>query len=254
MKHLLKIFIIMILINQLQAQTLKISQVKNFEHQLDDVMELIDTNEVKLKLIEVEKQFQIESSEINKVRLGIIYHETALNLSFFPKTEFKGYAKKSYDVLTELYTSKSTTKELMPFISSYRASSLSLISAETKKLGLLRHAFVLFKEANELYSDASYLPAFLRGSVAENLPWYFYRKRKAAKNDFQTIIAKQEKNTDYANWKIMSFTYWAWANQHQSKKHTTQAILYCDKAISIDPDHIAGRKKAEDLKIKLMRK
>jgi len=241
----------MAITNNLTAQQLDFSKVKTFEHQLDDVMEIIDTTELKAKLNEVEQQFQQEPSEVNKVRLGIIYHETALNLSFFSKTEYKGYAKKSFDQLSDLFNSPKTTKELMPFIASYRASALSLVGAETKKLKLLGQAFTLFGDAVNKYADISYLPEFLRGSVAENLPWFFSSKRKFAKQDFQSIINKQEKNTDYANWKIMSFTYWAWAKQHQGNKYRNQAIIYLDKAISLDQNYKAGRKRAEELKLTL---
>ena len=104
-----------------------------FGHQLDDVMELINTAIIKTKLVQVEKEFEYDPSEINKVRLGIIDHEVALNLSFFSKTEFKGYAKKSFDILTELFNSNKTALELTPFIASYRASDLSLIVTETQK-------------------------------------------------------------------------------------------------------------------------
>jgi tetratricopeptide (TPR) repeat protein len=247
------IILAMTTINSVNAQNqqLDFSKVKVYEHQLDDVMELIDTTELKIKLKEVEENYQQNPSEINKVRLGIIYHETALNLSFFSKTEFKGYAKKSFDTLSELFNSPNTTKELLPFIASYRASALSLVGAETKKLKLLGEAFSLFNDAVKNYSSVSYLPEFLRGSVAENLPWFFFTKRKFAKQDFQSIIDKQDKNSDYANWKIMSFTYWAWAKQRQSKKRRTQALAYLDKAIALDPNYKAGRKKAEELKTTL---
>jgi hypothetical protein len=237
--------------NSLPAQKIDFSKVKMYEHQLDDVMELIDTIELKLKLKEVEQQWLLEPTEINKARLGIIYHETALNLSFFSKTEYKGYAKKSFDQLSDLFNSPATTKELLPYIASYRASALSLVGAETKKLKLLGEAFDLFGDAVNNYADLSYLPEFLRGSVAENLPWLFVSKRKFAKQDFQSIINKQEKNAQYANWKIMSFTYWAWAKQHQGKKYRNQAIVYLDKAINLDPNYKAGRAKAEELKLTL---
>lgn len=188
---------------------------------------------------------------MNKTRLGIIYHETALNLSFLAKTEYKGYAKRSFDVLTELITAEATSKELMPFIASYRASALSLVSAETRKLNLLGDAFQLFHEAVEKYSLVSCLPEFLRGSVAENLPWIFFGKKKFAKRDFESIIDKYAKSEAYANWKIMSFTYWAWANQRQGTKYRKQSLLYLDNAIALDPDYKAGRQKAEELKMKL---
>lgn len=250
-KFLTLIIIAMTITNSLTAQQLDFSKVKTYEHQLDDVMEIIDTNGLKVKLKEVEHQFQQEPNEINKVRLGIIYHETALNLSFFSKTEYQGYAQKSFDQLSELFNSPKTTIELMPFVASFRASALSLVGAETKKLKYIGQAFTLFAEAVAKYSDISYLPEYLRGSVAENLPWFFFAKRRVAKNDFQSIISKQEKNADFANWKIMSFTYWAWAKQHQGNKYRNQAISYLDKAISLDPNFKAGRTKAEALKLTL---
>ena len=222
-------------------------KVKMYEHTLEDVMELIDHDELKSKLREVEQQYKLQPNVVNKVRLGIIYHETSLNLSFLSKTEFKGYAKKSFDILTELHKSPNTPRELLPFIASYRASALSLVGAETKKLKLLREAFYLFSDAVHEFSAVSYLPEFLRGSVAENLPWYFFSKRRVAKYDFQSIVDKQERNSEYANWKIMSFTYWALAKQRQNRKYRVQSLAYLDKAISLDPNYKAGRKKAEEL-------
>ncbi len=236
-----------------QNQNLDFSKVKAYEHQLDDVMEIIDTTYLKAKLTEVENNFKQNSTEINKVRLAIIYHETALNLTFLSKSNYKGYAKKSFDLLTELFESKTTIQALMPFIASHRASALSLVGGETKKLGLVGQAFTLFEQAVNDYAQISYLPEFLRGSVAENLPFFFFSKRKFAKLDMQSIVDKQNKTHDFASPKIMSFVYWAWANQHQSKKYREQAIEYLDKSISIDPNYLGGRKRAEELKKKLLK-
>ena len=234
------------------SQQLDISKVKTAEHQLDDVMELIDTTFVKTKLIEVEADYKLKPSELNKIRLGIIYHETALNLGFLAKTKFKGYSKKSYDVLTELQLDSNTKAEFLPFISSYRASALSLLGGETMKLGLVGDAFKLFEESIEKYGNVSFSPEFLRGSVSENLPWFFFSKKKFAKIDMQSIIGKYNKNNDFANNKVMSFVYWAWANQHQNKKYRTKAMQYLDLAIALDQNYLAGRKRAEELKVKLM--
>jgi tetratricopeptide (TPR) repeat protein len=232
-----------------QAQQLNLATVKLAEHQLNDVMEITDTTLLVTKLKQVELVYTKNPTEINKVRLGIIYHETALNLTFLAKSIYKGYAQKSYDLLTQLQENEATTKSFLPFIASYRASALALLGGETKKLKLVAQAFTLFEQAVINYADVSYIPQFLRGSVAENLPWFFFSKRKFAKPDMQAIIDKQAKNPDYADWKIMSFTYWAWANQHQQKKYRTQALAYLDKAITLDPNYNAGRKQAEALKL-----
>ncbi len=239
--------------NTLNAQKLDIKKLKSLEQRFDDVMELIDITELKEKLIQVEHDFKNEPNEINKARVGIVYHEVALNLSFLSETEYTGYATKSYEHLSELYSSESTTKELLPFVASYRASALSLIASETNKLSLLSESFNLFAVVVKKYSDITYLPEFLRGSVAENLPWFFFSKRKFSKKDFSSIIKKAEQQADYANKKVLSFTYWAWAKQHQAKKYRQRALAYLDRAIELDPEYKAGREKAEELKRKLQK-
>lgn len=250
MKQIFNFSIITIMaLNMATAQSLDIKKMKAYEQQLEDVMELMDTNVVKSKLQEVERDFQGNPTELNKVRLGLIYHETALNLSFLSKTTYKGYAQKSYDVLNDLFAANTTTAELMPFVASYRASALSLVGAETRKLNLISVAFKAFENAVTQYAAISYCPEFLRGSVAENLPWFFFKKRRFAKQDFDSIVEKQHQNPAYANWKIMSFTYWAWANKHRSQK--AKAIEYLDKAIALDPNYQAGRKRAEALQMAL---
>jgi hypothetical protein len=70
----------------------------------------------------------------------------------------------------------------------------------------------------------------------------------------QSIIYKQENNNEYANSKIMSFVYWAWANQHQSKKYRKQSLAYLDRAIALDPHYLGGGKRAEELKNRFAQK
>ena len=122
------------------------------------------------------------------------------------------------------------------------------MSGETRSLKQLKQAFVLFNDAVDKYAEYSPRPEFMRGSVAENLPWFMWKKRKFAKKDFQSIIEKQEKNSNFAGFRLLSFTYWGWARAHSSKKYRKQALIYLDRAIKIDPDYKAGRKRAEELK------
>lgn len=238
--------------NNLRAQSSSLhrSDVKTMEHQLDDVMELIDTAVLKRKLNDVENTYATTPVTINKARLGILYHEAALN--FRADIAYKDYSKKSYDILTEVMNAPGVPEELLPFVASYRASALSLMSGETKKLSLLGDAFDLFDDAVKKYADVCYAPEFMRGSVAENLPWILFRKKRFAKRDFQSIIDKQVKDPDFANWKIMSFTYWAWAKQF-GNKYRAQAFRYLDKAIELDPNYQAGRERAEALKAMMQR-
>lgn len=248
MKHLF-LLLALITMTKLNAQMLDLDKLATYEASLDDVMEIIDKELVKEKLQEVENAFQKNPDEFNTIRLGLIYHEIALNFTFFDKTKkYAGYAKKSYDVLTRLSENGNTTPELMIFIESYRASALSLVAGENSKLSLLGTAFNIFESAVNLYASVSPRPEFMRGSVAENLPFFMWKKRRFAKVDFESIIKKQEKNIEYADFRVMSFSYWAWAKANKGKKHRKQAIKYLDKAIEIDPNNKAGRKKAEELK------
>ncbi len=249
MKYILLILGITVMTTNTNAQKLNPEKIAKYEIILDDVMEIIGRDLVKYKLKEVEKDYQDHPTEINKVRLGLIYHEVALNLTFFYKTkEFSGYAQKSFDILTELQNNKNTTPELLLFVETYKASALSLVSGETRKLKQLGKAFDLFKDAINKYANLSPRPEFMRGSVAENLSWLLWKKKKFAKIDFQSIIEKQENNKNYAGFRLLSFTYWGWARAYKSKKYRKQAIIYLEKAIKIDPEYKAGRKRAEELR------
>ena len=256
-KEMKYLFILLILttMTTLNAQEINLEKLAIYETTLDDVMEIIDKELVKKKMKEVENDFQNDSNEFNTVRLGLIYHDIALNLTFFDKTKkYAGYAQKSYDILTKLSKNEETTPELMIYIESYRASSLSLVAGENTKLSLLGKAFEIFENTVNKYSSISPRPEFMRGSVAENLPFFMWKKRKFAKIDFESIIKKQEKNNNYADFRIMSFSYWAWARANKSKKNREQAIKYLNRAIEIDPNYKAGRKRAEELKEKYGKK
>jgi hypothetical protein len=247
-------FLLLILISSInfnsKAQT-KNMTITQAQEKLEDVMEIIDTTFLKSHLIEVEKAYQQDNSTINQIRLGIIYHEVALNFGFFDKV-YKGYPQKSLDMLNiALPKLNDDLAVFKPFVLSYKASALALLSGETRKLSYLSEAFKLFNEAVTNYASVSYAPEFMRGSVSENLPWFMFKKRSYAKKDFDNIIKKYEADNNYATAKIMSFTYWAWAVQHQSKKYRITSLSYLNKAIALDPNYTAGRKRAEELKNKM---
>ena len=220
--------------------------LNDYQIALDDVMEFIDNNLLEAKLREVEADYNANPSLLNKVRLGIIYHEVALNLGFFSK-QYKGYAQKSLTILSECEVNTETPEALEPFILSYEASAMALVAGETFKLSLIGKSFKLFETAIQKYGTVHYLPEFMRGSVDENLPWFYFIKRALAKIDFENIIRKQAQHPEYASWKIMSFVYWAWAKQHPQRKYRSQALSYLQKAIELDPHYLAGRKRSEEL-------
>ncbi len=236
------------------SQHLTLSDIQSVEIKLADVMEVTDTAVLRAKIMSVENEFKQAPDELTKIRTAIIYHEAALNFSLLAQNPVKGYAKKSFDLLTEMLADMNTPEYLRPFAAAYRASALSLIGAETKKLKYLHVAFDLFEECVNNYAGVSYLPQFLRASVAENLPWFFFFKKKFAAADFEAVIKKYENNNAYAPDKIMSFCYWGWAKQHPAKKYRGQSLNYLKKAILLDPLKIAANEKAALLKLALQKK
>ena len=230
-----------------KAQTPTLTQVKAWEETLSEVTEITDTSLLKKLLPLTEAAYQDHPNETTQARLGILYHEVALNLGFLAKTTFKGYAQKSFDLLTPLSMAANTAPGLRPFVDSYRASALSLVSGETRRLSLVGDAFTLFADAVEKWSSVCWAPLFLRGSVAENLPFLFWRKKRIAAGDFSKMISLYESNPEWAPANVMSFTYWAWAAQHPQKKYRRQAITYLERAIFLDPNGTAGKNRAEKL-------
>jgi hypothetical protein len=112
--------------------------LKDAQEKIEDVMEIIDTTFLKTHLIEVEKAYQHDKSTINQIRLGIIYHEVALNFGFFDKV-YKGYPQKSLDMLNAALPKLNDNLAIFkPFVLSYKASS----HASSAKLNQLATKYI----------------------------------------------------------------------------------------------------------------
>lgn len=236
------------------AQTISRSSIAAAAQQLDDVMEITDTVNLRNRIVTAEKLAAASSDMLARIRLGILYHEAALNFTLLAKTGEKGLAAKSYSLLDSLAEKTDTASAFLPFIVSYRASALALMAGETGSLKQLGKAFDLFEIAVKQYSAVCAMPEFLRGSVAENLPKWMFRKHRFARIDMTQLKLKYEADSSYATPKLMSFTYWAWANQHQKAKYREEALRCVDKAIALDTTGKAGKPRAEALKAKLLKK
>ncbi|MCU0434940.1 MAG: hypothetical protein MUC87_15900 [Bacteroidia bacterium] len=237
--------------SSLGAQTLTRSSVAQAGAQLEDVMEITDTTHLRSRLAQARQTATNTPGFLLQLRLGILYHEAALNFTLLAKTGDKGLAAKSYTLLDSLAAKTDTANSFMPFIASYRASALALMAGETGNLKQLGSAFSLFETAVAKYSAICAMPEFLRGSVAENLPAWMYRKHRYARRDFTEIIRKYEADSSYATPSLMSFTYWAWANAHRKTKYRAEAFRCLNRAVALDKQGIAGRPRAEALKKEL---
>lgn len=225
--------------------------VKLIESHLLDVME-IDERSAEHKTREIESEYQMFPDQMNMARLGIVYHERALSHFNSPDGEKRKFASGSFEILDELHQSPDTFPELRPFVAAYRSSSIALMAAERRNPALINTSFESFDKAIKQYSPVSYCPEYLRANIAGNLPWFFFSKRKLARQDFESIIQKHQLNNQYAPYRIMSFVYFGWAKLSHSGKYIQQAVAFLDKAMHLDPKNRAAGKKAEELKSKLL--
>ena len=233
---------------QLSAHSLDLDRVHQIAHELDPYMEITDTSYLMAELPSINKKLAHSSTPLEQLQCAIFFHEVALN--FLNDPGYPGYAEKSHQITSVLLKNASIEPELIPFVLSYQGSSLSLMAAETRSLKQVKAALKIMDVAVEEYGNMCFAARFLRGSICENLPWFMF-KGKTIREDFSVMIELYEKDGAFANEKVMSFTYWAWANAHQGKKHRKQAIEYLETAISLDPEGIAGKEKAETLLRKL---
>jgi tetratricopeptide (TPR) repeat protein len=226
--------------SNLPAQRLDPVALKAVEAEIEAVMERIDVEGLAAELPERERAAENDKSIVCQARLGIFYHEVALNLGMGKSKKYKGYAKKSYDALSEALSGPDMTPELASFCLAYRASALALWAGEKGDLGKLDAAFSLFADAVALYGLDNYAPRFLRGSVAESLPPIF-GKANLAREDFETLIKQEEASPGFVHSRVLSFTYWAWANNRYkdsarlSPADRVRAVDYLEKAIALDP-------------------
>lgn len=218
---------------------------------IKDCVELLDPEQVNsmldVALLAYDKKPNDHSTCL---KIALVFHEAALVFGLMAKKtdRKKGFAEKSYQILEKLVTDVDLAKDLKPWVFSYRASALALVSGEQSKLGLLSKAFELFEQAIIEFGDDSYLPRFLRGSVSENMPWIFWRKRQFAKIDFDSLVKRVEAEPDFMPDEIKSFTFWAWANQfHRNKNLRPKAVQLLKAAMILDPEKKAGYSRAKNL-------
>jgi hypothetical protein len=74
MKGIILLFILIINLNFNSNAHTKGMTITQAHKKLEDVMEIIDTTFLRSHLIELETAYQQDSSTINQIRLGIIYH------------------------------------------------------------------------------------------------------------------------------------------------------------------------------------
>lgn len=218
-----------------------IEDVFEADHILDDVTEIIGEENVRAKLLEYEALLKTDNSVLNQIKLGIVYHEASLNLL---KLGEKGYAVKSYTLLGDPKLLASAPPNMMPIIVSYLASARSLMGAEEGSIKHVKDAFLILDRAEEQFGEVSSTPLFLRGSIAENLPWIFF-KGGVAKTDFKTIIKRDKLNDKYASDKIMSFVYFGLAKQVLSDSDAAKGYLHT--SMQLDPDKQAAYEMADNL-------
>jgi len=231
--------------------------VAEVEQQLDDVIELSDPLLIRFQLNEL----NLEGKEkvlptIDVLRIGIFLHEAAaMALSNGSLTEAYNLASQSQCLLVNLNLA-SPPKEMKPIIYVYASSSQILIGLASKRFTNLVQGLSFFNRSVNQFKDRSLLPEYLRAKAFLNLLWYFFSRKKKAKRDLNSIIARSHQKSKPFNPRIISFSYLHMARlvrEENSKTDVHSIIELLNKAITWDPNRAAARDKAEIMKTELMR-
>jgi hypothetical protein len=206
-----------------------LSQLKD----LEQFTEILNKNVLQDNQKTLEKIAQPDVLEI--IALGLTYHEICV--LYFMLEKNKQYAPYASKALTTLSSARPDAPEwTLPMLDSYINSSRSLVAAVKGNLiGLLR----VIRDYDKLidkYSATSYHPEFLQGSLLENLPNVFGAHSKA-KQRFENIVTKYNKDHAYATPKIISFCY---LSLGKLSKNPKEKIDYLEQSIKIDSSGDGG--------------
>jgi tetratricopeptide (TPR) repeat protein len=222
-----------------------IANYENIGQQLYEVIELTDLEIALDKIADIEEKVKKDPSHFNRLKLGILYYEAAM-LSPRTNKETLKLIEKSYMLLSVLKIDGNTDLALMPYVTSYHASSLAILGYYQESSKLVNQAFYYFEEAITLYGENSCTPHYMRAKIAKYLPIY-YSKRNVVKKDLEIIIDRFGLNHAYATNKAMSYVYYSWANLYHTNKNRTQTVNYLKKSIDLDPNNIAAGKDAKKI-------
>ena len=222
------------------AAGLNREKVKSLETELATYMHATEAS-LNSDLQQMEATASNATSTLDKLKSAIFFHEVSAQLGK------EGYAQKSYDILSELSKSADTESELMPFVTAYEGSAQVLLGQETGKKSQIRKGIKTLTESVDSYRKYSYVSRFLRGTALENVGL----RKSIAREDFTMLIVNYEFDNSFSNAQVMSLAYTGWASLHQEKVYREKAISYLEKAISLDPQGISGKDKAQSLLKKL---
>lgn len=227
------------------AQTLE-ENAELASNELAEVIDIVDFDQIMAKISSQKELIKKEPTFLNKVKLGILYHDGAMQLVGTKKAARRELAEESYTLLSILATESSKQPHLLPFVKAYQASSLGLLGAANTNNDLIKQSFVLFDQTIDQFGKAYYVPLYLRAKIAENLP-YPYNKKRWAKTDYSNLINWFESNSNSINNRTMIQTYLAWAKLHANKKDYSQAVQYLEEAIKLGQDNNSTVQKAKEL-------
>lgn len=230
----------------------RIKEVSIHEKAVEDIVEISNSHNLTFNLEEIERMAGQNCSENEKIRQAIVLHEAGSKLSGLSKDKRRAFFLRSYDLLTDL-SHHFRSQDILPIVTAYRASVLTRLSIENGRWIDIKNAFRLFDEAIRLYSDVSGLPEFLRARCAMSLPWYWFNKKKYARNGFISIINKQAIDSEHVLlFRLKSFSHYGMAVIINRWWNRRKVLAYLNNAIFLDPNFLAAREDAEHLRSRLM--
>ena len=184
-------FILLSLTVSVNAPGLNQDRIATLETALESYMQLTQT-EIALQLPKMESISQHTHSALEQTISGIFFHEAAMK--FTDKTLVAGYAKKSYETLTQLAENPNTEAEIMPFVTAFQGSAQVLFGEATDSKLEIRKGFKVLNASVENYHKYSFISRYLRGTTFERLSL----SKSIARKDFTLLITDYENNQNFA--------------------------------------------------------
>jgi len=227
-------------------------QIIEYEHKLMEVMGTDKVDSLVANIAQLEKDLDKQEGlayNLGKIRLGIYYHNLALN-GF--KMGYRGFAEKSFDTFRQIHEDPGCKPELRPIVLSYLGSSRAIMGDESNnpidKIRFVQEGVAYLDEAVNKYKDYSYIPYFIRANVCIALPDFFGKEKEAFK-DYSSLEQWYQRTPERIPAGIMSVVYFNLGDYHKKQRNLRKACDYWEKAEILDPDGEIGAQAREMLEL-----
>jgi tetratricopeptide (TPR) repeat protein len=210
---------------------------------LKEILNEITSIENKLKENNLEKSEEM----IAQVKLGILYHNVALNDG--AKRGYKKYAQKSFETMKLINGNDGLSNVIKVYTLTFMGSSRAMMGDEDlnpiNKINYVKEGIAYLDDAVKRFDRHTWVPRFYRANVCFSLP-DFFEKSAAAKDDYDKLINKKRNNDNAIPDEIMAIVYLNRGKLYKKDTDIEKAIEMWKKALETAEDEDV-KNEAEEL-------